>query len=98
YSLLGYVNGASLIAPVLALYAVASQVSFRRAVIAAVVTLGVLLAATAANNPFGHISGGGFDLIPGMVAAALLAGIAVAQRRAYAASIRDRAQHDPRQP
>ncbi len=96
YSLLGYVNGASLIAPVLALYAVATQVSVRRAVIAAVATLAVLLTATAVNNPFGHISGGGFDLIPGMVAAALFAGIAVANRRAYAASMLDRAEQDAR--
>ena len=96
YSLLGYVNGAVLIAPVLALYAVASQVSVRRAVAFAAVTLAVLMAVTAANNPFGQISGGGFDLIPGMVAAALLAGIAVANRRAYVASIRDRAEQDAR--
>jgi len=96
YSLLGYVNGASLIAPILALYAVATQVSFRRAVIAAVATLAVLLTASAANNPFGHISGGGFDIIPFMVAAALFAGIAVANRRAYVASIRDRAEQDAR--
>jgi len=60
------------------------------------VTLAVLMAVTAANNPFGQISGGGFDLIPGMVAAALLAGIAVANRRAYVASIRDRAEQDAR--
>src|SRR4029077_2445475 len=51
---------------------------------------------TAANNPFGHISGGGFDLIPGMVAAALFAGIAAANRRAYVDSIRDRAEQDAR--
>jgi signal transduction histidine kinase len=75
---------------------VASQVSVRRAVAFAAVTLAVLMAVTAANNPFGQISGGGFDLIPGMVAAALLAGIAVANRRAYAASIRDRAEQDAR--
>jgi signal transduction histidine kinase len=96
YSLLGYVNGSALIAPVLALYAVAAAVSFRRAVIAAVATLAVLLTVTAANNPFGHISGGGFDLIPGMVVAAFFAGIAVANRRAYAASIQDRAEQDAR--
>jgi signal transduction histidine kinase len=96
YSLLGYVNGAALTAPILALYAVATQVSVRRAVVAAVATLAVLMAATAANNPFGHISGGGFDLIPGMVAAALFAGIAVANRRAYVASIQDRAEQDAR--
>ena len=96
YSVLGYVNGASLVAPVLALYAVATQVSVRRAVIAAVATLVVLMTATAVNNPFGHISGGGFFLIPGMVAAALFAGIAVANRRAYVASIRDRAEQEAR--
>ena len=96
YSLLGYVNGASLVAPILALYAVATQASIRRAVIAAVATLAVLLTVTAADNPFGHISGGGFDIIPFMVAAALFAGIAVANRRAYVDSIRDRAEQDAR--
>jgi signal transduction histidine kinase len=96
YSLLGYVNGAALVAPIIALYTVATQVSVRRAVVAAVITLGVLLTVTAANNPFGRISGGGFDIIPFMVAAALFAGIAVASRRAYVASIRDRAEQDAR--
>jgi signal transduction histidine kinase len=95
YSLLGYVNGAALLAPVLALYAVATQVSARRAVVAAAVTLAVLLAATAANNPIGHFAGG-FDIIPFMVAAVVFAGIAVANRRAYVASIQDRAEQDAR--
>ena len=48
YSLLGLVNGAILIAPILALYSVASQVSLRRAFIAALVTLAILLTVTAA--------------------------------------------------
>jgi len=96
YSLLGFVNGAVLIGPILALYAVATQVSVLRAAIAAVATLAVLMTATAANNPFGRISGGGFDLIPFMVAAALFAGIAVANRRAYVDSIHDRAEQDAR--
>jgi signal transduction histidine kinase len=95
YSLLGYVNGAALLAPVLALYAVATQVSVRRTMVAAVVTLAVLLAATAANNPLGHF-GGGFDIVPFMVAAVVFAGIAVANRRAYVASIQDRAEQDAR--
>jgi signal transduction histidine kinase len=95
YSLLGYVNGAALLAPILALYAVATQVSARRAVVAAAVTLAVLLAATATNNPVGHF-GGGFDIIPFMVAAVVFAGIAVANRRAYVASIQDRAEQDVR--
>ncbi len=96
YSLLGYVNGAALVAPVLALYAVATRVSVRRAVVAAVATLAVLMTATAVNNPFGHISGGGFDILPGMVAAALFAGIAVANRRAYTASMLERAEQEAR--
>ncbi len=96
YSLLGFVNGAVLVAPILALYAVATQVSVLRAAIAAVATLAVLMTATAANNPFGRISGGGFDIIPFMVAAALFAGIAVANRRAYVDSIHDRAEQDAR--
>jgi signal transduction histidine kinase len=96
YSLLGFVNGAVLIAPIIALYTVATEVSVRRAIVAAVLTLGVLLTVTAANNPFGHISGGGFDIIPFMVVAALFAGIAVANRRAYAASLQDRAEQDAR--
>ena len=70
--------------------------SIRRAFLAAFVTLAILMTVTAASNPFGHISGGGFDIIPFMVAAALFAGIAVANRNAYVASIRDRAEHDAR--
>jgi signal transduction histidine kinase len=94
YSLLGYVNGAAVIAPMIALYAVATQLSARWAIAAGLVTVGVLMAATAARNPFGQISGGGFYLIPGMGAAVVFGGIAVASRRAYVASIRDRAQAD----
>jgi signal transduction histidine kinase len=96
YTLLGYVNGAALIAPVIALYAVATQLSARRAIALGVVTVGVLMWATAARNPFGQISGGGYYLIPGMGAAVVFAGIAVANRRAYVASIRDRAEQDAR--
>jgi len=96
YSLLGYVNGASLIAPVLAVYAVAAQASVRRAVVLAALTLVVLMTATGVNNPFGRYSDGAFVLIPGMVAAVAFAGIAVANRRAYANSIRDRAEQDAR--
>jgi signal transduction histidine kinase len=96
YSLLGYVNGASLIAPVLALYAVATQVSARRAVVLAALTLAALMTATGVNNPFGRYSDGAFILIPGMVAATAFAGIAVRNRRAYAASLRERAEQDAR--
>ena len=94
YSLLGYVNGAALLAPIIALYAVATQRSARWSIPAGLVTVGVLMAATAAGNPFGQISAGGFDLIPGMGAAVVFGGIALANRRAYVASIRARAEQD----
>jgi signal transduction histidine kinase len=96
YSLLGYVNGAAMLAPAIAVYGMATAVEAWRAAGLALAALTVLLASTAAANPFGHITGGGFWLIPGLIIAALLAGIAVANRRAYVASIRDRAQEDAR--
>jgi signal transduction histidine kinase len=92
WTLLGYVNGAVLLAPTIALYAVATRVSIRRAIALGVGTLAVLMTATAARNPFGHISGGGFYLIPALVAAPLFGGIALASRREYVASIQARAE------
>ena len=90
YSLLGYVNGAVLIAPAIALYAVCKVVSTRQALLCAGGTLVALMTATAVGNPFGT-TGGGFDLIPAMIAAALFGGIAVRNRLAYVASIQARA-------
>jgi YD repeat-containing protein len=95
FSLLGYVNGAALLLPTAALYCVAQTGSVRRAVVVAAATLVALMAATAAGNPFGPF-GGGFDLIPGLIAAALFAGVAVNNRRAYVASIQARAEDDTR--
>ena len=96
FTLLGYVNGAAMLAPAIAVYSMATLVEARRAAGLALATLTVLMASTAAANPFGKITGGGFYLIPGLVIGALLAGIAVANRRAYVASIQDRAQEDAR--
>jgi signal transduction histidine kinase len=96
FSLLGYVNGAALLAPAIAVYTVATQVNAWRAAGMALATMVVLLATTGAANPFGQVTGGGFYLIPFLILAALLAGIAVANRRAYVASIQDRAQQDAR--
>ena len=96
YTLLGYVNGAALVAPIIALYAVVTRVSALRAVAAGLLTVGVLMAASAARNPFGYISAGGYYLIPLMGVAVVFGGIAVVNRRAYAASIRDRAEQDAR--
>jgi signal transduction histidine kinase len=96
FSALGYVNGAALLAPALAVYAVATQVSVRRAAALALATMVALMVATGAANPFGHVTGGGFVLIPFVIAAALFAGIAVANRRAYVESIQARAEQDAR--
>ncbi|HEY9243327.1 MAG TPA: histidine kinase [Streptosporangiaceae bacterium] len=96
FTLLGYVNGAALVAPAIAVYSMATLVSAWRAAGLALATLTVLMASTAAANPFGKITGGGFYLIPGMIIGTLLAGIAVANRRAYVASIQDRAKEDAR--
>jgi signal transduction histidine kinase len=86
YTALGYVNGAALLAPPVALYAVATRRPARQALGWAAGTLVVLLGVTAAANPFGP-TGGGFDLIPFLVAAGALGGVAVANRRAYVASV-----------
>jgi signal transduction histidine kinase len=100
YTVGGYENGAALLNPVVALYALAATArspqvpgavgSIRAAVVAAVLTLAALAGLTAAFNPFGAF-GGGFVLIPGEVAVALFAGLAVANQRAYVEAIRQRA-------
>ena len=95
YSLLGYVNGSVLLAPSVALFAVAQAVPVRRALMLAAGTLIALMAATAAGNPFGP-TGGGFDLIPALIAAPLFGGIAIANRQAYVTSIQQRADDETR--
>jgi signal transduction histidine kinase len=91
YTLLGYVNGAALLAPAAAVYAVATNVSVRRALAASAAALVVLLAATASSNPFGTATGGAVVVLPVLFAAVCLGGIAVANRRAFVASIQARA-------
>jgi signal transduction histidine kinase len=86
-------NGAVLVAPPIALFTVAQVVPIRRAIALAALTLVALGAATAATNPLGA-TGGGFFLLPAMVAAALFGGIAVASRRAYIASIQARVDEE----
>ena len=93
YSALGYVNGAALLAPVVAVYTVATKDTPLRAIGWAALATAVLMTATGLHNPFGP-TGGGFYLIPGMVAAACLGGIAVASRRAYVVSIEAGAEQD----
>jgi signal transduction histidine kinase len=96
YTLLGYVNGAALLAPAAAVYAFATNVSVRKALVASAVTLAVLLAATSASNPFGTATGGTVVVLPVLIAAVCLGGIAVANRRAFVASIQARAEDEAR--
>jgi signal transduction histidine kinase len=95
YTLLGYVNGAILVAPMAALYAAAAESGIRRAVVYGLGTLAVLGLASIAVNPLGTF-GGGVEILPFMVAVVVVAGIAVANRRAYVGSIRARAEQDAR--
>lgn len=90
YSALGYVNGAVLLAPSIALYTVAKTVSVRHSLLLAAGALIALMTATAAGNPF-QPTAGGFYLIPALIAAPLFGGIAVRNRLAYVASIQARA-------
>jgi len=96
YTLLGYVNGAALVAPAAAVYAVSTNVSVRRALAASGITLAALLVATAARNPFGAATSGPVVVLPVLVAAACLGGIAVSNRRAFVASIEARAEDEAR--
>jgi signal transduction histidine kinase len=95
YTLLGYVNGAVLVAPMAALYAVAAVSGVRRAAVYGLGTLAVLGLASIAVNPLGPF-GGGVVILPFMTAIMVVAGIAVANRRAYVESIRARADQDAR--
>jgi signal transduction histidine kinase len=95
YTLLGYVNGAVLVAPMAALYAVASVSSVRRAAAYGLGTLAVLGLASMAVNPLGPF-GGGVVILPFMTAVVVVAGIAVANRRAYVDSLRARVEQDAR--
>ena len=78
YTCLGYYNGAAVLNPIFALYAVAVAVPPATAIGLSVITMVSLMAATAAFGPFG--TGGGFFLIPVEVAAALFLGVWVASR------------------
>lgn len=93
YTALGYISGAALLAPPFALYAVALRFPPRRAIAWALVTMAVLMGASAAADPFG-MTAGGFYIIPAMVAVACFGGIAIANRRAYVGSIQARAEQD----
>jgi len=96
FTLLGYVNGAALIAPAVAVYAVATNVPVMQALAASAASLAVLWPATAARNPFENATGGSVIVIPVLFAATCLGGIAVSNRRAFVASIQARADDEAR--
>jgi signal transduction histidine kinase len=83
YSCLGYVNGAAMLNPIAALYAVAVACPIPWAIALSLLTMGALMGASVGFNPLGA-TGGGFYVIPGLVVAALLLGLWVASRHAYA--------------
>jgi signal transduction histidine kinase len=93
YSLGGWVNGSSVLLPAVALGTLAAMVPARPAIMWAVGALVVLGGATMANNPLGTF-GGGLTILPFTVAVATLAGIAIANRRAYARSVRGQAERE----
>ena len=95
FSLLGYVNGAALLLPAVATGHARRAGPIRRSVAWAVAVTAVLMAATAANNPLGRVRRR-VHPDPRHFAVALFAGIAVANRRAYVESLRDRAERDAR--
>ncbi len=90
YTGLGYVDGAALVAPMIALYSVAVAGTLRRALLLGALALVSLMAIDAVFEPFGA-TGGSVLLIPFEVAASVLLGLAVASRRAYFAAVEDRA-------
>ena len=91
YTALGYVNGAALLAPAAALFTFATLYPARRAIATAILTFLAVVTVTALANPFGTFAGTTIPL-PGLFAAVTFAGIAVANRRAYVESIRQRAE------
>lgn len=91
YTMLGYVEGAALIAPMIALYTAVSIGGVRRALLLGAATLAVLMSLDALFNPWGHLLNGPGTVIPFEIAAVLFLGMAVSNRRAYVAEIRDRA-------
>jgi signal transduction histidine kinase len=93
YTLPGYVNGAALLLPAVALGTLAAMLPTRKSVAWAVAVTAVLMAADVVNNPLGTF-GGGFVLIPANNAVALFGGIAIASRRAYVSAARRQAIQD----
>nr|MDQ2725998.1 histidine kinase [Actinomycetota bacterium] len=90
YTVLGYVDGSAAVAPMIALYTVAAAGNLRRALYAGSVTV-ILLDVTAFVFQPSALGTGGITVFPFVAAAALFAGVAVANRHAYVTSVEARA-------
>jgi signal transduction histidine kinase len=95
YTALGYVNGAALLAPLIALYTITVLSPLKQALLATAVTVVSLGALTAVFNPLGTFSGT-FPVFPVTALLALVAGIAVANRRGRVAALEARAEEEAR--
>ncbi len=80
YSVGGWVNGSSVLLPAIALGTLAAMAKVYESLAWAAAVLVVLMSATIANNPLGPF-GGGVVILPGTIVVALLAGIAIRDRR-----------------
>jgi signal transduction histidine kinase len=95
YSVLGYVYGAALIAPTIALYAAVSLGRARRAIVLSVISIVVLMLVGGVFGPYGPL-GGPVTVVPFELLVAVGLGLATANRRAYIAEIQDRAERAER--
>jgi len=90
FTALGYMSDAALVIPPLALYTVALTRPAREAVILGLVTL-LALGGVVALGPVDHLTSGDIALC-GLVAVAVLGGIAGANRRRYIEAVRARSE------
>jgi signal transduction histidine kinase len=95
YSMLGYVYGAALIAPTIALYEAVSLVRARRAIVLGTVSIVVLMAVGGVLGPYPPL-GGPVTVVPFEMLVAVGMGLATANRRRYIAEIQDRAERAER--
>ena len=95
YSVLGYIYGAALIAPTIALYTAVSLGRTRRAVVLGTVSIVVLMAVGGLLGPYPPL-GGPVTVVPFEMLVAVGMGMATANRRAYIAEIQDRAERAER--
>jgi signal transduction histidine kinase len=95
YSVLGYVYGAALIAPTIALYTAVSLSRTRRAIVLSTVSIVILMIVGGVLGPYGPL-GGPVTVVPFELLVAMGLGMATANRRAYIAEIQDRAERAER--